>query len=341
MQHEPVVQDAQMQALHERVSAVATKPISVLITGETGAGKEVLAEVLHRASGRPGPLKVVNCAAIPRELTESILFGHERGAFTGAAVRSRGLFEEAHTGTLLLDEVGELPLDAQVALLRVLQHKRVLRVGSTSEIEVDVRVVGATHRDLQAQVRAGCFRQDLLYRLNAFTLHVPPLRERRQEILPLAHAFLAELTRDWGVPALRLSAEAEEALSSYAWPGNIRQLRNAVEEAAVLCRGPVVELQHLPADVLGPELAGGLPPVLVSESPLPLRERVRRFERQLIADALEQTRGNVSSAARLLRLPVRTLHSKLQSLGMVPPSIARTQSEAGAGPGPGLRFDAE
>jgi DNA-binding NtrC family response regulator len=307
-----------MQRLYGQVRALARKTISVLVSGETGVGKEVLVEELHRCSGRPGALRVLNCAAIPRELTESVLFGHERGAFTGATVRNRGLFEEAHRGTLLLDEVGDLAPDAQVALLRVLQHKRVMRVGSTVETEVDVRVVAATHRDLAAMVVVGQFREDLLYRLNAFTLHVPPLRERREEILPLANHFLRRVSAEWGDEERRLSPEAEQTLREHDWPGNIRQLRNAIEHAAVLCRLGVVVPADLPVEVRAPSyIASAItdrpPPTSIG----PLRERVRRFEIDLVANALAAARGNISQAARLLHVPPRTLHSKLHSWGLL------------------------
>jgi DNA-binding NtrC family response regulator len=330
-----VVLDPSMLALYRTVLQIGPRGLPVLITGETGVGKEVLAAALHRASGRSGPLKVINCATIPQQLTESILFGHERGAFTGAAQRATGLFEEAHNGTVFLDEVGELSPTAQAALLRVLQEKRIARVGSTREIDVDVRIVAATHRDLEAMVQAGTFRKDLLYRLNAVMLDVPPLRERRVEVAALASRFLERAIAEWGGTARGFSPEVLALLESHDWPGNVRQLRNVVERAAALCERAQIEAIDLPNTLRGAGAAAHAveasktlaPPPLATEADAAepgaeaeddafFRDRVREYESALIRDALDKAQGNVKRAAELLRMPLRTLTYKLKTFGM-------------------------
>lgn len=323
-----VVLEPSMIALYRTLQQIAPRGLPVLIAGETGVGKEVVAAALHRMSGRSGPLKVINCATIPQQLTESILFGHERGAFTGAAQRAAGLFEEAHGGTVFLDEVGELHAGAQAALLRVLQEKRIVRVGSTREIEVDVRIVAATHRDLEAMVTSGAFRKDLLYRLNAVTLEVPPLRERRTEIAALAESFLRSAIAEWGGTARSFSAEVLALLEDYEWPGNVRQLRNVVERAAALCDREQIEPADLPNVLRSPATRAGVPAnvkTLVPPPPLDdapeaeelddafFRDRVREYETALIRDALDKAHGNVKRAAELLRMPLRTLTYKLKA----------------------------
>ncbi|MDD9946156.1 MAG: sigma-54 dependent transcriptional regulator, partial [Myxococcales bacterium] len=307
--------------LHRLAKRVASKNVTLLITGETGTGKEVLAAAIHRWSGRRGSLRAINCAAIPRGLTESVLFGHEKGAFSGAHQRSGGVFEDADGGTLLLDEVGELSDQAQAALLRVLQTGVLTRVGSTQEIRVDVRVLAATHRDLEEMARAGRFREDLLYRLNVITLAMPPLRERCDEIGPLAELFLRQVAAEWGTrDCYRLSEEARSALAAYSWPGNVRQLRNVVERAAALCADNVVTQADLGDRLQAP----GPKPSAASDARSgpherpsgPFKERIRAYEIGLIREGLERAEGNMTRAAELLGMPVRTLTYKLKSYGL-------------------------
>jgi DNA-binding NtrC family response regulator len=314
-----VARNPRMRELLRVISLIAPKPMPVLITGETGVGKEVLVGELHRASKRPGPLVVQNCAAIPRELTESLLFGHERGAFTGAERRTRGVFEQAHGGTLFLDEIGDLALSAQAALLRVLQEKRFSRVGGSSEIGVDVRVVAATHHDLERCVAAGSFRDDLLYRLNAVTLSVPPLRDRRDEIEPLARHFLREASAGQREKPTDFSGDAIALLRGYTWPGNIRQLRNIVERAVAVCDSHVIGAADLPSTLCeAPQPARSAPaePCTDDTTTTTFRDRVRDFEITLIDDALRRSGGSVTRAAALLRMPLRTLTHKMKAYGL-------------------------
>jgi DNA-binding NtrC family response regulator len=271
---------------------------------------------------------------------ESILFGHERGAFTGADRQASGLFEQAQGGTLFLDEVGELPPPAQVALLRVLEQRRIVRVGGSREIEVDARVVAATHRDLRAMVEAQTFREDLMFRLDALTLRVPPLRERTEEILPLAHLFLARARTQWGASATRISDSAAEALLSFRFPGNVRQLRNVIERAIVVCSGDTIDLEDLPDEVWVedgetspeyPALGGeGSRPIRGSESPRSLPLRVREFEIAIIRDVLNQADWNQAQAARLLGVPRRTLASKIQVYGLTCEQDAAQEQRSGS-----------
>jgi DNA-binding NtrC family response regulator len=243
---------AATQALFQTVTRVARSQIAVLLHGETGSGKEVVARALHARGPRSArPFVAVNCGALPANLVESTLFGHEKGAFTGADARVKGAFEQADGGTLFLDEIAELPATAQAALLRVLETRTVRRVGGNSEIAVDVRVVAASHQDLSLLVQRGVFRQDLLFRLNAFVLELPALRERREDVAPLARRFLAEIARRDG-RALRLSDDATDALGRGSWPGNVRELKNALERAALLCDGDVIDVDHLPASLPAP-----------------------------------------------------------------------------------------
>ena len=243
----PIVRSPEMVDIYQTVRRVAGSVIPILIEGETGTGKEVVAQAIHGAGPRRDrPLRCVNCAAIPEQLVESILFGHERGAFTGATAQNKGVFETADGGTVFLDELGELPLAAQAALLRVLETKRFCRVGSTREISVDVRVVAATNRDLEAEVAAGRFRQDLLYRLNAITLALPPLRDRVEEIIPLANCFMKQAAEANGVTVTAIDSAAQRCLTFYRWPGNVRELRNVVERAVVIASTRVICPEDLP-----------------------------------------------------------------------------------------------
>jgi len=319
---EPViVSSPAMRQLHEVVKRVARTPVPVLLLGETGVGKEVVARALHRHAGRGArPLVTVNCGAIAAGLTESTLFGHERGAFTGADRQAKGLFEQAHGGTLLLDEVGELPPSAQAALLRVLETKKLVRIGSHQEIAVDVRVVAATHRDLDAMVAEGKFRSDLLFRLNAVTLSIPPLRERPEEIPDLCTLFIRSAAGSWGMPASDIDPEALAVLSAYSWPGNVRELRNAMERAVAIAAGHVVMASDLPERIQkgvrapAPRPGPSQPPA--PEDGRDFKEQMRAFEARVILDALEETAGNQSRAAELLGLPLRTLVHKIRALGI-------------------------
>jgi len=323
----PVVASPRMRALFETVARVARSNVPVLVLGETGTGKEVVAAAIHQASPRAAkPLRSINCGAIPGTLLESLLFGHEKGAFTGADRMQKGVFEQADGGTVFLDEVGELSAAAQVALLRVLEAKRITRVGSTEEIEVDVRIVAATHRDLEAMCEAGSFRQDLLYRLNTVPLEVPPLRERSEDVAPLARRFLAEAAAANGSTVRTIRPEAIDLLERHGWPGNVRELRNAIERAVVLATGDEIGPLDLPERV-----RAAAAPVVAAAAPAPagpgdgavsadpdadFRSRVRTYEVDLILDALHRAGGNQTEAARLLRMPVRTLAHKIQQYGL-------------------------
>jgi transcriptional regulator with PAS, ATPase and Fis domain len=304
-----------MARLMSTIDIVGPRSVPVLVTGETGVGKELVANRVHVASGRRGPMRVVNCAAIPPLLTESLLFGYERGAFTGADSRTIGLFEAANHGTLFLDEIGELDLRAQASLLRVLNDLRVVRIGATSELRLDVRIVAATNRNLDEMVAQGRFRDDLLYRINTVAVHVPPLRARRNEVEQLAGLFLGEAATRFGAEARRFATAALDLLKAYDWPGNVRQLKNVVEGAVAICVGPEVQVAHLPESIrcgrssstLRPE--GGLE---TRPSQAGFREKVAAFERGLINEAMAETRGSVSRAADLLGIPIRTLSYKLK-----------------------------
>jgi DNA-binding NtrC family response regulator len=311
-----VVQNPRMKQLYQDAARAARANVPILVLGETGSGKEHVAAAIHREGPRKTePFVVVNCGAIPTSLLETTLFGHERGAFTGAAARAIGVFERADGGVLFLDEIGELTMSAQVALLRALETRRISRVGGSSEIQVDVRVVAATHCDLEGMIEEGTFRQDLYFRLSGVQLEVPPLRERSDEIAPLSRLFLARARREWDVRAREIAREAMAALERYAWPGNVRQLRHAIERSALLGGGETIAVADLPEYVLArvPETPERTPPELAVESgDLALKERVRRFERALIDEALRRAGGNRQVAAKLLRIPLRTLFRKMR-----------------------------
>jgi two-component system, NtrC family, response regulator AtoC len=306
-----VVADEAMVKVFQVVRRLARTETTVLVLGETGAGKEVVAEQIHRAGPRAGgPFVRLNCASIPEALLESELFGHEKAAFTGADRRKIGYLEAAQRGTLLLDEIGELPLAMQAKLLRAVETRRVVRVGGTQEIELDVRLVCATHRNLPAEVAAGRFRQDLYYRISTFVLNVPPLRERRAEIALLAHRFARVVAERMGEPPPTIAPPAMLALSAYSWPGNVRELRNAVEHAIVLADAGVIEIEHLPAAVQGQGgPADGAP---VSASFGAMTSRVAELEKKSIEEALDAEGGNQTRAARRLGISRRGLIYKLE-----------------------------
>ncbi len=298
-----VVADPRMEEVVRLARKAAASDATVLLGGESGTGKEVLARAIHEWSGRAeGPFVAVNCVALAETLLESELFGHEKGAFTGAIGRKPGKIELAGGGTLFLDEIGDISPAFQAKLLRVLQEKAFERVGGTQTLRVDVRVVSATNQDLKAMVAAGRFREDLFYRLHVIAIHLPPLRERALDVPALAARFVEASAADAKRPAVRLSAAALEAIRAYPWPGNVRELKNAIERAVVLCEGDAVEPEDLPPDVL---LRGGAP--LPAEG---FHARVEAFRRQVILDALAECGGNRTKAADRLGLQ-RTYLSRL------------------------------
>jgi two-component system, NtrC family, response regulator AtoC len=292
---------------------VARHPSTALITGESGTGKELIARHIHDASPRASkPFVAVNCGAIPEALLESELFGHTKGAFTGATAERQGLFEEADGGTLFLDELGDLPLPLQVKLLRALQEGEVRRVGDNASRSVDVRVVAATARDLEADVADGRFRADLYYRVNVVRIHLPALRERTEDVPELVHHFVERFNRRFGLHISGPTSTAMRALVDYPWPGNVRELENIVERAMVLADGPQIGLEHLPTLAAPASRTDG------TASPLDLsvKRRTDELERALIKEALERTRGNRTRAAKLLDLSHRALLYKIRDYGL-------------------------
>ncbi len=308
------------QRMFAEVDRVSQASIPVLIIGETGAGKEVVARSIHEGSKRADkPLICVNCASIPSQLLESTLFGHERGAFTGAAQRTAGVFEAAHGGSLLLDEIGELPAAAQASLLRVLEERRITRVGSTREVDVDVRVLAATHRDLEEMTKDGRFRQDLWFRLNVMVLRVPALRERPEDIEPLAQHFLRSSAGAGERGIVGIDPDALELLVRYGWPGNVRELRNAIDRAVVIANGATLAVEDLPEPVR--QLAIGVAEESAEAGDgaaveVNLREEVARFESDLILRTLRACDWDRARTARALGLPLRTLAHKMQVHGI-------------------------
>lgn len=315
-----VAQSATMQRVLDQARRVSRVDSTVLISGESGAGKEAVARLVHDESGRAAHAFVaVNCAAVPEALMESELFGHARGAFTGAAQDRVGLFEAANHGTLLLDEVGDLPPSMQAKLLRVLQDREVRRVGENRSRRVDVRVLAATHRDLAAEVTEGRFRQDLFYRLRVIEIHIPPLRDRRDDILPLARRFLAETSRRLQRPVNAFTPRAADLLLKWHWPGNVRELQNVVERAVVLAQERRVEVEDLPEEV---RATSG-----VDRGGNPLR--LAEVERAHILRVLEDTGGNRTKAAALLGIGVATLFRRLKEMGDAAPTVAGQPSVTG------------
>ncbi len=307
-----------MVAVARLVDRAATTRTTVLITGESGTGKERVARLLHERSERAArPFRVVNCGALPEALMESELFGHEKGAFTGAVVARAGLFREAEGGTLLLDEVGELPLALQVKLLRVLQEKRVRAVGSDTEVAVDVRVLAATNRDIEGEVKAGRFRQDLYYRLNVIRIGLPPLRERSGDVAKLADRFFRRFAQEMDKDVRALSPDVVRALDRYAFPGNVRELENLMERAVALATGPTIGLGDLPSEVSG---VASLPtPLIGAELPeggTMLDDVLGEMERRLLLQALDRSQGVRKAAAKLLGITFRSLRYRLEKHGI-------------------------
>jgi transcriptional regulator with PAS, ATPase and Fis domain len=298
-----------MQRVYTLIEQVAPSSASVLITGESGTGKEMVARTIHELSPRRGAEFVaLNCAAIPETLMESELFGHERGAFTGAAGRRQGCFELANKGTLLLDEIAEMPPLLQAKLLRVLEERTVRRLGGSQEIPVDVRVLAATNRDPREAVRDGAFREDLLYRLNVIEIHLPPLRQRKEDIAPLAESLIKSLAERHGRPARSLSASALEVLRAHRWQGNVRELRNVIERAVIICSGDRIERHHIAPYPLDQRARARSEDTLT----LPVGTPLEEVERRMIMRTLEKTDNNKTRAAELLQISLKTLHNKLR-----------------------------
>jgi two-component system response regulator PilR (NtrC family) len=306
-----------MQRILALVPRIAATPSTVLITGESGTGKELLARAIHASSSKAsGPFLTVNCGALPEGLLESELFGHARGSFTGAVRDHVGLFTQADNGTLFLDEVGELTLAMQVKLLRVLQEHRVRPVGGNREHEIDVRVLAATNRDLQADVGAGRFREDLFYRLNVLHLHLPPLRRRGDDIPKLARHFVIRTCERFGLPAKRLTDDAIRVLQAYEWPGNVRELENIVERTVALEPSELITSGSLPEHLRG---APGDPPadqIALPEAGIDLEEFINDLRRSLMRQALERSGGQQKRAAELLRLSYRAFRYHAEKLGL-------------------------
>jgi two-component system response regulator FlrC len=305
-----VMEDPVTSSLYAMALKVADTPATVMITGESGTGKEVLARFIHQHSARPDkPFIAVNCAAIPDNLLEATMFGYEKGAFTGATQAQPGKFEQAQGGTLLLDEISEMPLALQAKLLRVLQEREVERVGSHKAIALDVRVLATSNRDMKVEAEKGAFREDLYYRLNVFPLHILPLRERAQDILPLARHFLAAMASAMGRSGMQFSADAEQAILQYPWPGNARELENVVQRAVILAGGELISPQHL-------HLQAARAAVTVMEAEVPSAtvgaNQLKLLEKEHIMNVLASVNGSRTLAAQKLGMSERTLRHKLQ-----------------------------
>ncbi|MFW6251260.1 MAG: sigma-54-dependent transcriptional regulator [Alkalispirochaetaceae bacterium] len=300
---------SEMQRIFELVKQVAPTKASVLITGESGVGKELIADAIHNASNRKEkPFIRVHCAALSESLLESELFGHEKGSFTGAVARKRGRFELAHTGSIFLDEIGEIEQSVQVKILRVLQEKKFERVGGEETLEVDVRIISATNRDLKQAIEEGRFREDLFYRLNVVNIHIPPLRERKEDIPLLTSAFIKEFAQENDKPVEGIDPKARAALYNYPWPGNIRELRNSIESAVVMCKG----------NIIAPE---DLPPSITRESDddyirISVGSTLAEAEREIIRSTLAAQNGNKSRTAEILGIGRKTLHRKVDEYGL-------------------------
>ncbi len=312
--HELVSKSAAMQRVFELARVAARSASTILILGESGSGKEVLARAIHQESPRAAaPFVAISCAALTETLLESELFGHEKGAFTGAVARRKGKFELACGGTLFLDEVGEVSPKLQLDLLRVLEERRFQRVGGTETIDAEVRVVAATNRDLQKAVAEGRFREDLYYRLHVIPVTLPPLRDRREDIPLLVQHFLPRLSADLGRPVTGVSPEAMAALVSHTWPGNVRELRNVLERGAVVSTGPVIGLADL-----GLEIPAGVGTLVLAPEGEPLS--LEEIERRHVAEVLRWAGGNVTHAARVLGIDRMTLYNKIKRYGLRPPT---------------------
>ena len=303
-----------MRDLRKQIEKLARSQAPVYISGESGSGKELVARLIHERGPRASqPFVPVNCGAIPTELMESEFFGHRKGSFSGAIEDKPGLFQAAHGGTLFLDEVADLPLPMQVKLLRAIQEKAVRSVGGQQEVVVDVRILCATHKDLGAEVAAERFRQDLYYRLNVIELRVPPLRERRDDIEPLASHMLKRLAADSGQPATKLHPNALDTLKNYRFPGNVRELENMLERAHTLCENKLIEASDLRLAEGNCAAEGGAPDLTQIDN---LEAYLENVERQLLLQALEETRWNRTAAAQRLNLSFRSMRYRLKKLGL-------------------------
>jgi DNA-binding NtrC family response regulator len=325
---ELVGESPKMQEIFALLRQAGPSKACVLITGESGTGKELIARTIHALSARSqGPFIAINCAALPETLIESELFGHEKGSFTGASERRMGCFEVAQHGTLLLDEIGEMPMQTQAKLLRILEDSKVRRIGGRTEFEVDVRVVAATNKVPEEAVRGGHLREDLYYRLNVFNIHLPPLRDRKEDILPVAQALLGDLNRKHECRVADISPAVIEALERHQWPGNVRELRNVLERAVILAGEGTIELRHLPAFLQGEALptpngsaSANRPPAASTPEEadfvrFPIGTTVEEAEKGLILRTLEHTRNNKTRAAEILGISLKTLHNKLKEYG--------------------------
>ena len=302
----------EMQTVYDQIAQAAKSPVTVLINGETGTGKELVAHAIHYNSDRADkPFVRVHCAALSENVIESELFGHVKGAFTGAVSERKGRFEMAHGGTLFFDEIGEVPLNIQTKLLRVLQEREFERVGGTKTIKVNVRLICATNRNLQEMSTASQFREDLFYRLNVFPIYVPPLRKRKVDITLLADYFLEKYNKEYGRSVKRLSSAVIDMLNSYHWPGNVRELENVLERAIVIAEGDVIHAYHMPPTLQTAETSG-------TQSSGDLRRMVDAYERDIVVDALKSTRGNISGAARMLQTTQRILGYKINKYQINP-----------------------
>ncbi|KUJ95234.1 MAG: Nif-specific regulatory protein [Desulfonauticus sp.] len=306
-----------MSQIMTQISQVAPSKATVLLRGESGTGKELLAEAIHNLSEvRDGPLVKLNCAALPSELIESELFGHEKGAFTGAYQSKKGKFELANKGTLFLDEIGELSLEAQAKLLRVIQEGEIQRVGGEKDIKVDVRIICATHQPLEELIKEGKFREDLYFRINVFPIFIPPLRERREDILPLAENFLEHYAREYNKKIKRISTPAIDLLVQYHWPGNVRELKNCIERAVLVCNEEVIRTYHLPPTLQTAESSA-------TDNQLPFAEAVAEFEQEIIIEALKKAKGNMLQAARDLKASYRVINYKVKKYNINPKKFVR------------------
>lgn len=294
-----IAKSPKMLKIFELIKTVAPTNATVLITGETGTGKEVVARAIHfQSHRRDKPFIATSCAALPESLLESELFGHEKGSFTGAAERKKGKFEAAHRGTLFLDEIGEINANTQVHLLRALEDKKITRVGSNEEISVDVRVITATNKDLKEMILKGGFREDLYYRLKVVTINIPPLRERREDIMPLANHFLKKYAEENSKELMKFSPEVIAFMMHYSWPGNVRELENLIEHGVILSKDTAISLAELPPDIIQPTRT--------------VERTIEAVTKNHIIDVLEQTHGNITKAAGILGIRRMTLYNKLK-----------------------------
>jgi len=301
-----------MQEVLSMVSRAAESKATILINGESGTGKEVLAKSIHYITSRKNyPFIAVNIPALPETLLESELFGHEKGAFTGADKAKKGRFELADKGTIFLDEIGDVPLGVQVKLLRVLQEQKIERLGATENFDIDVRIIAATHQDLELKIKEGTFREDLYYRLNIVSVKIPPLRERREDILQLIEHFISKYSKENNKDDIEISREAVDLLMKYNYPGNVRELENIIERAVVLCRDNIITLSDIPNSIRGFKQEE-----IITSSDVTLADQVEALEKKLIYDALDKSNGNQTLAAKMLGLTERNIRYKIQKYGI-------------------------